>query len=279
VVAASVPATVGAVLGHVGLAQIGRTGERGRDRALVGVTLSYAFVTAAVIALVVWAALRPNTVGRHTPPSSPAVATATTTTPAPPPPAVAAADLASLLPDLQQVKDITNNPDLTAGPTTREMSTDGLTVDRQECYAALGSGSPPAYDRQAVRGFYEAEFLNTTNPADAMVIGTDVSSFEDAGAARLQVDSLLSQWRQCAAATAVLHYSDGRTYTAEFTSPSDAGDGITTMEARLRGVHEVTVRAVVAKANIVVDVLLATLDTDADHTLALTKFILGKIPG
>ncbi len=31
-------APVGPVLGHLGLAQIGRTGERGRDRALIGVT-------------------------------------------------------------------------------------------------------------------------------------------------------------------------------------------------------------------------------------------------
>src|SRR5690349_15341479 len=47
-------APVGAVLGHLGLAQIRRTGQRGRDRALVGVTLSYAFIVIALVAVVAW---------------------------------------------------------------------------------------------------------------------------------------------------------------------------------------------------------------------------------
>ena len=47
-------APAGAVLGHLGLAQIRRTGERGKDRALIGLTLSYAFIVVAVVALVIW---------------------------------------------------------------------------------------------------------------------------------------------------------------------------------------------------------------------------------
>ena len=56
VVFAFVFAPAGAILGHVGLSQIHETGERGRDRALVGITLSYVFMTVAVVALVVWSA-------------------------------------------------------------------------------------------------------------------------------------------------------------------------------------------------------------------------------
>ena len=48
-------APVGAVLGHLGLAQIRRTGQRGHDRALIGLTLSYAFILITVAALVIWA--------------------------------------------------------------------------------------------------------------------------------------------------------------------------------------------------------------------------------
>ena len=44
------------ILGHVALSQIHETGDRGRDRALVGVTLSYVFITAVVVALIVAAA-------------------------------------------------------------------------------------------------------------------------------------------------------------------------------------------------------------------------------
>lgn len=56
VVFAFVFAPAGVILGHVGLSQIHETGERGRDRALVGITLSYVFITAVVVALVVWSA-------------------------------------------------------------------------------------------------------------------------------------------------------------------------------------------------------------------------------
>jgi uncharacterized Tic20 family protein len=56
VVFAFVFAPAGVILGHLALSQIHKTGDRGRDRALVGVTLSYVFITVAVVALVVAAA-------------------------------------------------------------------------------------------------------------------------------------------------------------------------------------------------------------------------------
>jgi hypothetical protein len=49
-------APAGVILGHLALSQIHETGDRGRDRALVGITLSYVFITVAVVALVVSAA-------------------------------------------------------------------------------------------------------------------------------------------------------------------------------------------------------------------------------
>ena len=54
IVFAFVFAPVGVVLGHLALAQIARRGERGRDRALIGLTLSYVFILFAVVALIVW---------------------------------------------------------------------------------------------------------------------------------------------------------------------------------------------------------------------------------
>src|ERR1700752_1781317 len=47
-------APVGAVFGHLGLSQVRRTGERGRERALIGLTLSYAITVIAVAVLVIW---------------------------------------------------------------------------------------------------------------------------------------------------------------------------------------------------------------------------------
>ena len=86
VVFAVVLAPVGAVLGHVALAQIAQSGQRGRERALIGLTLSYVFIALAVIALVLWLILGG---GPDATPSTPASMTTTTTSPtaaAPPPP-------------------------------------------------------------------------------------------------------------------------------------------------------------------------------------------------
>ena len=47
-------APVGAVLGHLALSQIRRGLQRGRDLALVGLTLSYTFIVLTVAGLAMW---------------------------------------------------------------------------------------------------------------------------------------------------------------------------------------------------------------------------------
>src|SRR6202007_2719813 len=82
----------GAILGHLGLAQIRRTGELGRDRALAGVALSYAFITLTVAALLPWATLASITSA----PRQTAAPPTTSTSAGPPPPTVAPDAVATL---------------------------------------------------------------------------------------------------------------------------------------------------------------------------------------
>jgi hypothetical protein len=77
VVFAFVFAPVGIVLGHVALSQIRYRGQAGRDRAMVGLTLSYIVSVVAVMALIVMAATAST---GDTSPSTTATTTATTTT-------------------------------------------------------------------------------------------------------------------------------------------------------------------------------------------------------
>jgi hypothetical protein len=91
IVFAFVFAPVGVVLGHLALAQISRRGERGRDRALIGLTLSYVFILVAVVALIVWLIVGggPKSSPTHATPSRTAIApppsVSTTVVTAPPP--------------------------------------------------------------------------------------------------------------------------------------------------------------------------------------------------
>src|SRR5208283_4841010 len=103
-------APAGAILGHLGLAQIRRTGERGRDRALAGVALSYVFITFTVVALVAWASLAASTSSRTAAPSA-------TTATSPPLPTVAPDAIATLLPSVDALKNITGDENLEAGQT------------------------------------------------------------------------------------------------------------------------------------------------------------------
>jgi Domain of unknown function (DUF4190) len=84
IVCAFVFAPVGAVLGHLALSQIKERGERGRERAIVGLTLSYVILVLALIALLIWLV---TANGSKSP--APGSTTATQTTPgaapAPPP--------------------------------------------------------------------------------------------------------------------------------------------------------------------------------------------------
>ena len=84
IVFAFVFAPAGAVLAHVALSQIKQRGQRGRERAIVGLTLSYVIIVLAVIALVIWLL----TANGSQSPSLPSSTTATQTTRAPlaPPP-------------------------------------------------------------------------------------------------------------------------------------------------------------------------------------------------
>ncbi|WBS07396.1 DUF4190 domain-containing protein [Mycolicibacterium neoaurum] len=83
IVFAVVFAPAGAVLGHLALNQIRRRSQRGRERAIIGLTLSYIVLVAAVIALVVWLVSGDEDSGATS--STTMSATGTTWTTPPPP--------------------------------------------------------------------------------------------------------------------------------------------------------------------------------------------------
>jgi eukaryotic-like serine/threonine-protein kinase len=289
VVFAFVFAPVGAILGHLGLSQIRRTGQRGRDRALVGVTLSYVFITVAVVALIVGSTVTDTSPARVAAPASTTASAPTTTTPPPPPPpppTVAPADLDGLLPSLDEIENITGDSAMTVLRTYNQLTRDprNPVIDRPECSGAFDAGIPEAYDLRAVLGYYASVFLDVKNPHQLQWIAYQgVAAFADAGAAQTQLAKLQSTWRQCGGSTVNATWPGGRTFPVSMSVPADAGNGITTLEVRPRTpISLFDVRAVAAKANVVIDVITSsTMGTDRSRQAALdiVNYILGKIPG
>ncbi|KBZ60620.1 hypothetical protein K875_03567 [Mycobacterium [tuberculosis] TKK-01-0051] len=292
VVFAFVFAPAGLILGHWGLAQIRRTGQRGRDRALVGVTLSYVFITALVVALIVRATLPDSA------PTNVAVpATATTkppsgTTPrpaAPPrPPIVTPSDLPGLLPSLDEVKNITGDQVLVAYEPTSQPGSKYQLVDRPECSAVFAAGAPNTYDMQGALRYYATMMMETNNPRTPTEAGQAVVAYRDAAAAQAQLEKMQAIWHQCAnSAMTLLPAPDKKGNVAvalTVMAPVDAGGGISTIEviAQQLSPRLGTYRAIAAKNNVLVDVMILMAETRGrgpQSALDITNFILNKIPG
>ncbi|KZS51731.1 hypothetical protein A4G26_19980 [Mycobacterium kansasii] len=267
-------APAGAILGHLGLVQIRGTGQRGRDRALIGLTLSYVFIVVAVVALIVGAALVDSAPARVAAPAT-----------APTPPIVATGDLPGLVPSLDDIRAITGDDNLAIGRPLHRLSrdtdtTDGPT-DHPECSEAYSVAYEGAYYLPAVLGTYGSEFPDRLDSNNEFVVIEAVTAFRDAASAQTQLTKLHSIWRQCGDLTVKSTLADGRTITYSMSAPADAGNGITTMEIRAQGRSWYNIRAIAVKANVVIDlVVAATFVARARHSaVALVESTFGKIPG
>ncbi len=277
-------APAGAVLGHLGLAQIRRSGERGRDRAIVGLMLSYAVITLTVVALIAWATQsESNPVRTATPANSDS-----TSAPTPHAPIVTPASLPGLLPTLDDVKGFMDDPNLTAlQPSFKpdRDTTGSSTVDRPECWAVMGGGAPNT-DMQTVVGYYEIVMVDNHDVPALKEAGQALMAFADTGAAQRQLANLLSIWRQCGGSTMNILPPAGtqqKPVAVSMSVPADAGNGITTMVLSSQGpvLRSRNDRAIVAKNNVVVDINVVLVNTDRGQqaVLDIANHILNKIPG
>jgi hypothetical protein len=282
VVFAFVFAPAGAVLGHVGLAQIRRSGERGRDRAIVGLMLSYAVITLTVVALVAWAS---QTDGGSSRTASRTSATVSTNSP-PSSSMVTPTGLPGLLPTIDDVKRFMGVPNLVALPPTFKPGpdSDSASVDRPECWPVMGGGAPNT-DMQALVGYYGWVLIDDHDVPALKEAGQVLMAFRDPPAARRQLANLLSIWRKCGGSTMNILPPPGKQSPPVAVSmgvPSDAGNGITAMVLTAQGpvLRSRNDRAIFAKNNVVVDINVVLVDTDRGRQAALdiANYILGKIP-
>lgn len=288
-------APAGAILGQLGLAQIRRTGERGRNRALVGITLSYVVITLTVVGLAAWATLSATSSNKTAAP-----ATASTSGAAPRGPTVAPDAIAALLPGVTDLKSITGDQNLKAGQTWGHPSLSGgdEAIDRPECWGSVAAGAPDAYDgstggaaggskAEAMSGYQAQEFDDTVSLLNSIRVVQAVAGFRDAPAAEAQLAQLLAGWHQCGGRTVNVTVG-GQTVPLSLGAPTDAGNGITTMDLTPRELRVHSVRAIATKANVVVDVFVSYSGTRAEGRTrtspgqsaeGIATYILGKVPG
>ncbi len=275
-------APVGAVLGHLGLSRIRRTGELGRNRALAGLILSYTFIALAVVALAGWATVPVST---KTQTAAPATTAPVTSSEIPAPPTMAPDNIVGILPDLDALKNLTGDQNLEAGQTwdRPSKSDQDASIDRPECWGAIAPGAPEAYTVSAILRYRGEDFADTRTLLKSIQVTQAATAFRDPPAAQSQLTKLVDSWRQCSSAPVTLTGPGGRSYSLSLSTPADAGNGITTMDLEPKGLKLRFVRAVAAKANVVVDLIvshLGTTDASAPRQAAVSiaNYILNKIP-
>jgi eukaryotic-like serine/threonine-protein kinase len=244
-------APVGAVLGHLGLSQIRRTGQRGRDRALIGLTLSYAFIVIAVVAVVAWAVVGIGSERSSTAASSPPPAP--TSPAAPDERLVTAAQLPQLLLTLDEVKQAVNAPDLASVEDARGLNGDqGINVDPRECINALFGGGASAYERGPSRASF-TRALSGDGQSGMILLNQTVSTFDSTAAATHFVSRMVGQWRGCAGRSVTL-IVDGEPLVLDVGQPIENGTAIVLRNTLRDGVTGFsTDRAITSKANVVID--------------------------
>jgi PknH-like extracellular domain/Domain of unknown function (DUF4190) len=264
----------GAVLGHLGLAQIRRIGQRGRDRAVIGLTLSYAFIVIAVVALVMWTVVGREAEPSSTPATSPPPATSSGT---PDERLVTAAQLPKLLLSIDEVKQAVNAPNLANVKDASGLSGDqGINATPRECISSLFGGGASAYERSAVRAAFTRAI--TGEGSDGVILFNEtMATFENTAAATQLVSLVVGQWRGCAGKSVTL-IVDGKPLTLDVGQPIPQGT-VMVLRNALRG--SVTGfssdRAIAAKANVVID-LDAQGYNLGDGLQTLADRILERVP-
>lgn len=292
VVFAFVFAPAGAILGHLAIGQIARSGQRGRDRALAGITLSYFFITAATVSLVVWSTIGPEdsiTASTSTPPSAPMTTSSapptTEATPSPPPPppvpTVDPTALPSLLLGVGELQSLLGQPGLEPVWSSEAI---GLQPERggivdSSCAGAFFKGTPTAYAGNEPLRFLGTDIgVQTTG----LLIGQGAAVYPDAPAAQRALTAYLDDWRACTGKTTQTIPADTRrtALTLVFGAPLELGNGMTRVDTDVSPTasggtwaHVITVRS-----NVLVDNIFIGVDL-GDTPVRVTQAMIDRIPG
>jgi hypothetical protein len=289
VVFAFVFAPAGAVLGHLGLRQIARTGQHGRDRAIVGIALSYVVIVVAVVALVGWAVWSPDaprTAAGHTassstsPPTSPPAASNTSAPPpSPAPPKVDASALPGVLLPLGDVQRVVDDPGQSS-----IFNAEGLVEPRPElgsysdtsCLASYARGTPMGYAGNEPVAYVGADTGNM-NPGfkAGQVVRQGAAMFADDAAAQKAFDDYVAMWRTCTGKSTQFTPTNGTGFSIVYGTPEELAPGMMAVRNSspeldvVQFIHVIAVRSNVlidntfnsrALGNIPIDVTQAMLD-------------------
>ncbi|ORV27054.1 hypothetical protein AWB99_20005 [Mycolicibacterium confluentis] len=273
-------APVGALLGHLALGQIKQSHERGRERALIGMTLSYAVIVFAVLALVATLTVADRS-GDGTTTVAGDEPSLTMPAPAAPPgttaPKQSRVDISNVLLSLDEVRTIMKTPGLSPSSSSGSGSGSGsdkdVTAEPEECLSAVAAGIDTVYEGKGGRDYKRASFSDNSvvTIVDQVAVG-----FDDAAAARKFVADSRTQWQQCAGRSFTLTSPSG-TITWDIGTPTGGPERVAVRSTITAGPGVPQYRVLAVKGSVVVDIAVVspTATTEPD---VITDRILARIP-
>lgn len=276
IVFAFIFAPLGAVFGHLALGQIKRGLQRGRDLALIGLTLSYAFIVLTAAALAVWIVTDANSRDTTVATSPDAVVPDPAHPETPSAPGVSG-DVSGVLLGVDELKSILGAPGLTATDSNKddsEGSTDAK-AEPAECATAVAAGLNTVYDHSGATDYIRAGY---SDPATSTLVDEVAAAFPTAADAREFVAQNAEVWKGCAGKTFTLSSSDSPALTWDLGTPATSGTRVTlhnTLTAR-QGLPQHRILA--ARGNIVIDISVLAKQLD-DESATIADRMLARIPG
>jgi hypothetical protein len=233
VVFAFVFAPVGVVLGYLALSEIRRQPQQGRDRALVGVALSYCAIAIAVVTAVVWSLLLPGDTGTspHASPNGslrPASTTASTQT------ATSSSTTPTARPTSSSAGWLLDGPELTAvlhvpffpniqsqmqGPLSKMFDRTSI-VDAPECLGAYTVAAGNIYAPGGGTEFAQ-QALGPPVSATGWLVEEAVIVYPSEAVAKAQFAAMTQQWKDCMGRTMTFP-SNGENYTLKDLKATDS---------------------------------------------------------
>lgn len=264
-------APVGAVLGHLGLSQIARTGQHGRTMALVGLVLSYVVIVCVTAALVVWTVSGDEEKQTAEPPNGPVAASPTVETsttppdssaaPAPSGPRVDRAALREILIPLPELRTLADDPELISlylGEGLVEPQPEYATYSDTSCLGSHLRGTIEAYRGNEPVAYVGEDVGNQTialgNRKTGNFIRQGVALYADAAAASKAFADYLNLWRGCEGKSTVMTPRGLPPMTFVFGEPAVLAPGL--MMVRSTALEATTVDFVhllAVRANVLVD--------------------------
>ncbi len=140
---------------------------------------------------------------------------------------------------------------------------------------------PDLYNVGVLANYYMPVFADRDDPSNTRSVDAAIASLPDAAAAQAQLTKMLSAWRRCGGLPVKITFLNKSTVAFSLNEPIDAGNGITTIEASAR--DDLSVHAIAAKANVVIDLLVSYTGNGVDGArrtaVDVANQILNKIPG